>query len=637
MDLSKLSDDDLQAIAAGDMSKVSDAGLRLVAGKPEIKASIQAGAQAKPQLRDVLATLQGPTFGFGDEIIGGVVGGAKTLFNDKPFAQNYDETRDFVRGAVAQQQKEAPFRTGLSQFVASLPVGGPLARLLPGAGGLMKQAAVSGGLGAVSGAINALGDSEAKDAVGMATDAGKGAGLGLAMGAAGLPVMRGVSAAGSVLASQADNALSGSPALQYARQKVAEAFARDQRTPQQAATRMDRLGPEATVADTGGQNTRQLLDTLAILPGQTKNQVETVIRNRQAGRADRMIDAAESASGTGGLRLSTEMNDWMAQREAQAGPLYQAVTQLTVRPNAALAATIEAAEQLGAAQLGQRMATARRQPWTLDTASNQPHSMRDLDNLKKGLDQLVSKETKPDGTMTPLGASYNDLRQNLINQLDRATMGQYKAARDAYAGPSAVMDAATAGRQALNRDDATITAMQTGMSRSERDAFALGAFEALRAKLGSRAGQTQFMELWREKGMQEKLKAIFGTERAYREFAANVAKERQLKQIESVGRGSQTAARQFGAGDLDSPAVQAAGQVMGNVSAMNLPGLVQSGANLWNRVNLPEPVRDQMGQILLGRNRQGLLDLQDTMRQVEESRRRQAASYGIAFPGLLTY
>jgi len=274
---------------------------------------------------------------------------------------------------------------------------------------------------------------------------------------------------------------------------------------------------------------------------------------------------------------------------------------------------------------------------TLDTASNQPHSMRDLDNLKKGLDQLVSKETKPDGSMTPLGASYNDLRQNLINQLDRATMGQYKAARDAYAGPSAVMDAATAGRQALNRDDATITAMQTGMSRSERDAFALGAFEALRAKLGSRAGQTQFMELWREKGMQEKLKAIFGTERAYREFAANVAKERQLKQIESVGRGSQTAARQFGAGDLDSPAVQAASQVMGNVSAMNLPGLVQSGANLWNRVNLPEPVRDQMGQILLGRNRQGLLDLQDTMRQVEESRRRQAASYGIAFPGLLTY
>lgn len=633
MDLTKLSDDDLQAIAAGDMGKVSDAGLRLIAGKPEIKASLQAGAQARPQLRDVLATLQGPTFGFGDEIIGGVVGGAKTLFNDKPFGQNYEETRDFVRGAVAQQQKEQPGRTAASQFIAALPLGGPLAKLFPAGSSMLGQAAAAGGVGAVSGAANALGDSEAKDAIGMATDAGKGAGLGLAMGGMGVPVMRGVGAVGQAALSKFDE----SAAVQYARQKVAEAFARDQKTPQQAATRLDRLGPEATVADTGGQNTRQLLDTLAILPGQTKNQVETVIRSRQAGRADRMIDAAESASGTGGLRMSTEMQDWITQREAAADPLYAKLRQITVRPNASLMATIDAADQLGATQLGQKMAIARKQPWTLDTTSNQPYSMRDLDNLKKGLDQLVSKETKPDGKLTPLGASYNELRQDLISKLDRATMGQYKAARDAFAGPSAVMDAATAGRNALTKDDATIRTLQAGMSLSERDAFALGAFEALRAKLGTRAGQTQLMELWREKGMQEKLKAIFGTERAYREFASKVAAERRLKEIETVGRGSQTATRLFGAGDLDNPAVQAAGQVVGNAAASNLPGLVQSGSNLWNRVKLPEPVRDQMGQILLSRNRQGLLDLEDTMRQVEESRRRQAASYGLAFPGLLTY
>lgn len=605
--------------------------LQLSAGKGS--PSLQAGAQARPQLRDALATLQGPTFGFGDEIIGGIVGGAKTLFNDKPLRQNYEETRDYVRGAVAQQQKDEPIRTGVSQFIASLPVGGPLAKLLPAGAGMVGQIASAGGIGALSGAANALGDSEAKDAIGMAKDAGTGAGFGLAMGGMGVPLARGVGAAGTALMSKMDE----SAAVQYARQKVAEAFARDQKTPQQAAARLDRLGQEATVADTGGQNTRQLLDTLATLPGATKNQVETVIRNRQAGRADRMIDAAESASGTGGLRMSTEMNDWMAQREAQAGPLYERVTQMTVRPNASLMATIDAADQLGATQLGQKMAIARQQPWTLDTTSNQPYSMRDLDNLKKGLDQLVSKETKPDGKLTPLGASYNELRQDLISKLDRATMGQYKAARDAFAGPSAIMDAATAGRNALTKDDATIAAMQAGMSRSEKDAFALGAFESLRAKLGTRAGQTQFMELWREQGMQEKLKAIFGTERAYREFASSVAKERQLKQLETVGRGSQTAARVYGAGDLDNPAVQAAGQMVGNASTMNLPGLVQGGKNLWNAVRLPEPARDQMGQILLSRNRQGLLDLEDTMRQVEESRRRQAAAYGISLPGLLGF
>jgi hypothetical protein len=634
MDLSALSDEDLRAIAAGDMAKVSDAGLRMVSGKSPVNQSLQSGTQARPQLRDALATLQGPTFGFGDEIIGGVVGGAKSLFNDKPLRQNYEETRDFVRGAVAQQQKEQPFRTGASQFLASLPVGGPLAKLLPAGAGMVGQMLAAGGVGAVSGAANALGDSEAKDAIGLAQDAGKGAGLGLAMGGMGVPLVRGVGAAGSALGSALGDS---GVALQYARQKVAEAFARDQRTTQQAAARMDRLGPEATVADTGGQNTRQLLDTLATLPGRTKNEVETVIRNRQAGRADRMIDAAESASGTGGLRMSTEMGDWMAQREAAAGPLYERVTKMVVQPNASLTNMIGRAEQLGATQFGQKMAIARNQPWTLDTTGNQPYSMRDLDNLKKGMDQLISKETKPDGKLTPLGASYDDLRRDLIKKLDQSTMGQYKAARDAFAGPSALMDAATAGRMALTKDDATIKTMQAGMSRSEKDAFALGAFEALRAKLGARAGQTQMMELWREQGMQEKLKAIFGTERAYREFAASVSKERQLKQLETVGRGSQTAARMYGAGDLDMPAIQAAGQMVGNASAMNVPGVLQSGANLWNRVKLPEPARDQMGQILLSRNRQGLLDLEDTMRQVEESRRRQAASYGISLPGLLGF
>lgn len=605
----------------------------LLPGAGKGSPSLQAGAQARPQLRDALATLQGPTFGFGDEIIGGIVGGAKTLFNDKPLRQNYEETRDFVRGAVAQQQKDEPIRTGVSQFIASLPVGGPLAKLLPAGAGMVGQIASAGGIGALSGAANALGDSEAKDAIGMAKDAGTGAGFGLAMGGMGVPLARGVGAAGTALMSKMDE----SAAVQYARQKVAEAFARDQRTTRQATTRMDRLGPEATVADTGGENTRQLLDTLAILPGRTKNEVETVIRNRQAGRADRMIDAAESASGTGGLRMSTEMQDWITQREAAADPLYAKLRQMTVRPNASLVSMIDRAEQLGATQFGQKIAIARNQPWTLDTTSNQPYSMRDLDNVKKGIDQLISKETKPDGKLTPLGASYDVLRRDLISTLDRATMGQYKAARDAFAGPSAIMDAATAGRNALTKDDATIAAMQAGMSRSEKDAFALGAFESLRAKLGTRAGQTQFMELWREKGMKEKLRAIFGNEQAYLEFASSVAKERQLKQLEAVRGNSKSVERMYAAGDLDNPAVQAAGQMVGNASAMNLPGLVQAGANVWNRVKLPEPVRDQMGQILLSRNRQGLLDLEDTMRQVEESRRRQAAAYGISLPGLLGF
>jgi hypothetical protein len=591
-------------------------------------ASMLAGAQARPQLRDALATLQGPTFGFGDEIIGGVVGGAKTLFNDKPLRQNYEETRDFVRGAVDQQKKEAPGRTAMSQMIASLPVGGPLAKLLPGGASLVGQTLAAAGVGGLTGAINALGDSEAKDTAGLAADVQRGGGLGLAMGGAFLPIARGVTAAGQVVASH----LNDSAAVQYARQKLAEAFARDQRTVPQAAARLDRLGPEATIADAGGQNTRQMLDTLATLPGQTKNQVENLIHSRQAGRADRMIGAAESAFGTGGVRMASQVDDWLQQRAQQAGPLYAQVRQIQLSPDAELLNIVRAAEQLGAGKQARTIATANRESYSLNPNSPTQFALSDLDYMKQGLYQLVQKNTNPDGKLTPVGGAVEKLRQSLVQKLDDMTggaSGVYAQARQAFAGPSELMDAARLGRTALTKDDATIKTLQTNMTQSERDAFALGAFESLRAKLGARAGQTQIMELWREKGMQEKLQAIFGSERAYREFAASVAKERQLKQLETVGRGSQTASRLYGAGDLDAPAVQAAGQAVTSAVSGNVPGVVQSASNIWNRVKLPEPVRDQMGQILLSRNKRGLLDLEDVMRQVEDSRRREMAAYGL--------
>jgi len=61
--------------------------------------------------------------GFGDEILGGIVGGAKTLFNDKPLRQNYTEARDYVRGAVARQEHDAPVATAMSQIVPSMMTG----------------------------------------------------------------------------------------------------------------------------------------------------------------------------------------------------------------------------------------------------------------------------------------------------------------------------------------------------------------------------------------------------------------------------------------------------------------------------------------------------------------------------------
>lgn len=69
------------------------------------------------------------------------------------------------------------------------------------------------------------------------------------------------------------------------------------------------------------------------------------------------------------------------------------------------------------------------------------------------------------------------------------------------------------------------------------------------------------------------------------------------------------------------------------VSGMNSPtGFLSGAANLWNRVKTPEPVRDEMGRILLSQGqsgRQTIAQLDELMRQINESRMRQATGWGL--------
>ena len=59
----------------------------------------------------------------------------------------------------------------------------------------------------------------------------------------------------------------------------------------------------------------------------------------------------------------------------------------------------------------------------------------------------------------------------------------YRRARDAFSKPSELVDAAKAGRLAIDRDEASILSTIKGMSDNELQAFRIGAFEGLRGKL----------------------------------------------------------------------------------------------------------------------------------------------------------
>ncbi len=564
-------------------------------------AATQAGRNAPGWQQGLASVMQGPAFGFADEI-GGAVGGAyKALKDGKPLGEGYRETRDFLRGAADQQAEENPWMTGITRAMASAPT------MLFGGGGaggqaasLIQRSAQAGKTGLLTGAAGGVGSSSADTVGGLLKDGAAGASVGGLLGGAVQPVAAGMGSMGGNIASRFNESVAG----RYAKEKVAEAFARDargtvaQQNPAapftQAATRMDKLGPEGRVVDAGGQNARQLLDTLAMLPGRTKEATEAAIRSRQASRGGRLTGSAGANLGVGNSRLGPNLEAWAAQREAQAAPLYAQLHQTRVQPDGDLIAMVAAAENLGAAKVAERIAEARMQPYTPGAPSGGGWAMRDLDNLKQGLDSLIAtKVDKMDGGYTPEGAALIQLKNRLTAKLDELTGGAYADARAAYAGPSALMDAARSGRAALTRDDFAIQQAMSGLGASELQAFKMGAYEALRAKMGKEGGQTEILKMWKEPATQERLRAVFGDERSFRNFAADVAKEARMKALDGVGRGSQTAARTYGAGDLDFSAVADVTQALAGTGGVT--GMISNLSRAWNRVQTPEPVRGKRG------------------------------------------
>ena len=512
-------------------------------------------------------------------------------------------------------------------ILASIPVGGALvkggAKLMQMAGvtqqagkviGALPRAAQAAGVGAAYGGVMGAANSNADTFSGSLGDAATSAATAAAFGGLSSPVVSGLGA----IARNVKGRVSETAAAEYAKQKVAQAFARDATGDlytggvlnplTQIANRFSKLGPEGRVVDAGSSNTQQLLDTMAILPGRTKEAVKVAQRQRMATEGDRLRNAAEGALATAGQRLPTTVDSLIARRTLDSAPLYAELRRTDIMPSDQLKELMKNADKLGVTALGKEIAMARQMPFTVDTSPAR-WNMGDLDHVKQGIDQVLSsrKATLADGTMTPLGRAYMELKEDLLKHLDSATTnsttGQslYANARRAYAGPSQLIDAANAGKRAINQDEAAINSVIRGMSDNEKQAFRIGAFEGLRGKLGMQGGRTDVMSMWKNQATQERLRPIFGTERAFREFTSDVYREAKFRQLQGIAGNSKTAERLAAMADLDVSAVKDAAGTVAGLKTGNVLAAVGSAKNAWNRVALPEGVRNQMGQMLLSR------------------------------------
>jgi hypothetical protein len=256
-----------------------------------------------------------------------------------------------------------------------------------------------------------------------------------------------------------------------------------------------------------------------------------------------------------------------------------------------------------------------------------PVSFQSLDHVKQALYDLESKFKRAGENQE--SSAFGKLRRDLTAKLDEMSpkdpQGRsiYAQARDAYAGPSQLRDAVEAGRNSLKSDIMDLRETMMGMTQSELDAYRVGAMQAVRDKAGTEAGQTSLLKMWKEPATSDKLQLMFGGN--FRRFEEAIANERSLKSMERIGRGSQTAERQAGMGDLGVDTALSAGGAIADAKTGNLAGAISGIGKFMQGVSMPEQTRNQLAQLLLARGGQGQREL-ELLDQVLASMNRGRAS-----------
>lgn len=619
------------------ISKGLDLPTSLQASKEE-----ETGKGLSKGTRLAMTALQGPTLGFADELAG-LVGGSAALVRGQSPSEGYKQARDIYRSGVESYKEEQPIGSAVAQGAASLPLGMlNIGRsIAPNVGPVLRSMGSGLGFGIVGGA------GEAKELEDIPQEAATSGAVSSILGGATELGMKAVRPAKQIIGAQVGRMIPesvkdmiGTSSVDLARRRVAQAMLRDGATTDQVTARMAKLGDDAILAEASGYNTRDLLDTMATLTGRTKNWTEELIRNRQAQRGGRLAQSAETQLSPAGARLADSVESLMTKRDVEATPLYDQLKTVSITLDDDLKQILDASKKLGAFARAEKISTGLREPFTLKDVKNSTDvSMTDLDKVKRGLDDIISSKTAVNdrGEINEFGRSVVKLKQDFLKRLDEMTMDSetgkslYKSARDAYAGPSALISAAELGRTVINKPAATIRTLVKDMSDSELESFRVGAYEGLRDLAGTQSGQTRLLNMWKEPATQERLKEIFPSERAFRIFASDVAAEARKKEIQSVGRGSQTAGREARMEDVGVETLKDSVNMAAAAKTMDIGSLINMLSNNMKRTSVPEPVRNEIGRILMSRATSGdeIRLLRNAMEKMKREQEVQASTSGL--------
>jgi hypothetical protein len=389
---------------------------------------------------------------------------------------------------------------------------------------------------------------------------------------------------------------------------LGRAIMRDGMTPEEIASKLkdaqiDRPGV-ATLADVGGENVRGLVERVAQTPGAGRTIVVPALTERQQNQMFRVGGDLKELTGT--TKTAREaISDTMEQRATAAKPLYDQAFDFNARevPEVVRAWDLATGTGWGKAILnGGPLKKNLQSEYGIKDISAAP-LMVQIDAWKKAVDDVVGEAVRSGNKNQ--ARIMTEMRDNVVDALDAANPA-YKAARDAWSGPSRYIDAVEAGKTILSpklgADE--LAANMAKMTEAEREAFRIGSVSSVISKMGNDPAKLGDMTKYlRSPEVRAKIAAIMPTPEAAAAWTKRLDFEVGASELTGKSLGNSATARRLAerqdaeniVGDL----------VMDAITGTHAVGLLQkivAAGPKWMRDTLRSKADKVLGDVLTNPN-----------------------------------
>ncbi len=489
-----------------------------------------AGSMNVPFLKDTLAGFAGledvagnALSGHGDTSLGNAYQTRMSELNQKqadfekshPLAQKYGWVLGILAGGEAAAGADTT-KAGVNTL-----------------GQLMKSGAKTGAIAGTAYGAGTSGDDNSL--LSRVKNAGIGTVTGVLTGGVGLPILGKTASIGGQAIGKIAKSLSEKlgitlhDATKEAENMLMTAFSRDNVDPAAVTGQLANSGGKPlTPMDVAGTNTQRLARKLVTQPGEAGDKITAFLGNRADDQSGRVLGDITNhlSSNTDVYGLADKLTQ---DRSTASKPLWDKAM------NAAPATTDRLAEFAGdpdvkagiseGIKLARREALANGEKFDPNAyaitgfdAAGDPKiggvpTWRTWQAAKEGLDAKIETFRNEVTGQLPNTKSVNslvNLKNSLLKELDSVNP-DYKAAREAWAGPSGAKTAMSMGESAFKADPEEISKAFNRMSDSEKDFYRVGAARALQDKANSAVDSADLSKrLYGNTRLRTQIETVFG-------------------------------------------------------------------------------------------------------------------------------